>query len=200
VENKDAKTLLIDFDLEANQIRTLFKNKKNLKYFERVEDGIVTINKNLDILCNLDFIFRSTEQIDYLQIKEIIEKLKEKYNLIIIDTSSNCKNEYTKKVFYNCDNIIFLLEPNIIGIKKGKDLLEIFESDWKIPTSKIKLIINKSNIYQISEEIINELFPNIELIGKMNYNDCYNLMINRNIDKKEINKEYKRIYKKIYED
>ncbi len=107
------------------------------------------------------------------------------------------ENEYTKRIFYNSDEIIFLLEPNILGVKKSKNMLEVLENDWRIQDSKLKLILNKTNIYQISDTIIEELFPNIKLLGRMKYNDAYNLMINKNVDKKEIKKEYEKMYKKI---
>ena len=76
-------------------------------------------------------------------------------------------------------------------------MLEVLENDWKIDFSKIKLILNKANIYQISNTIIEELFPDIKLLGRMKYNDAYNLMINKNVDKKEIKREYEKMYKRI---
>lgn len=195
VEN--LKVLLLDFNLEENQVRTILKIKKQPQYENNIKNMIMNIGKNLDVLCHLDFIFANKDKINYLQIQEILNQLKKEYDLIIIDTSSNLENEYTKRIFYNSDEIIFLLEPNILGVKKSKNMLEIFENDWKIEFSKIKMILNKTNIYQISDEIIKELFPEIKLLGKMKYMDSYNLMINKNVDKKEIKKEYERIWKKI---
>ncbi len=199
VENSAEKILLVDFDLAENQIRTILKIKKKPEYSNNIEDMIINFNKNLDVLCHLDFIFLNKNKIDIFGIQEILNQLKEKYDFIIIDTSSNLKNEYTKRIFYNSNHIIFLLEPNIIGIKKSQDILEVFEKDWKIKNSKIKLILNKTNMYQIADSIICELFPDNKLIGKMKYNDSYNLMINKNINKREIKREYETIYKKIKE-
>ena len=76
-------------------------------------------------------------------------------------------------------------------------MLEVIENDWKIANEKINIVLNKTNMYEISENIIAELFPDMKIIGKMKYLDSYNLMINRNINKKEIKKEYEKIYKKI---
>lgn len=195
VENK--KTLLLDFDLEESQIRTILKIKKQPQYKNNIKNMIINISKNLDVLCHLDLGFSNKNELDFLKVQEILNSLKNEYELIIIDTSSKLENEYTKRIFYHSDVIIFLLEPNILGIKKSKNMLEIFENDWKISSEKIKIILNKTNIYQISDEIIKELFPDIKILGKMKYNDAYNLMINKNIDKKEIKKEYEKICKKM---
>lgn len=195
VENK--KILLIDFDLNENQIRTILKIKKQPQFKNNIKNMIINVNKNFDVLCHLDFIFSNQSEPDFFRIQEILNELKNEYELMIIDTSSKLENEYTKRIFYQSDEIIFLLEPNILGIKKSKNMLEIFENDWKISSEKIKIILNKTNIYQISDMIIEELFPDIKLLGKMKYHDAYNLMINKNVDKKEIRKEYERIWRKI---
>ncbi len=197
VEKGSMKTLLIDCDLEESQIRTILKIKKHSQNMENIKDAIINVNKNLDVICHLDFIFPNKNQIDFFRIQEMLNEFKEEYNLIIIDTSSKLENEFTKRIFYNCNKIVFLLEPNMLGVKKAQNMLEVFENDWKISNKKIKLILNKTNMYQISDSIFGELFPNIELIGKMKYLDSYNLKINKNIDKKEIKKEYEKIYKKI---
>lgn len=197
VEKENIKTLLIDFDFDENQIRTLLKIKKYPKYDGNIKNMVVKVNKNLDVLCHLDSVFQEKKEIDFFKIQKILNSFKDEYNLIIIDTSARLENEYTKRIFYNSDEIIFLMEPNILGIKKAKNMLEVFENDWKISNSKISMILNKTNIYQISDSIIEELFPDIKLLGKMKYLDSYNLMINKNIDKKEIKKEYYKIYKKI---
>ena len=197
VENENLKTLLIDFDLEDSQIRTLLKIKKYPQNCGDLENMIFNVKKNLDVICYLDGMFENKNQIDFFKIQELFKKVKEEYDLIIIDTSSKLYNEYTKRIFYNSDKIIFLLEPNILGIKKSKTLLEVFENDWKISNKKIKLILNKTGIYQVSDKIIQEIFPEYELLGKMKYNDAYNLMINKNIQKREIKMEYENILKKI---
>lgn len=197
VEKENIKTLLIDFDLDESQIRTIIKIKKCPQNIDNIRNSIINMNKNLDVICHLDFIFPNKNQIDFFKIQEMLNEFKEEYNLIIIDTSSKLENEFTKRIFYNCNEIIFLLEPNMLGVKKAQNMLEVFENDWKISNEKIKLILNKTNMYQISDNIFSELFPNIELIGKMKYMDSYNLKINKNIDKKEIKKEYEKIYKRI---
>ncbi len=198
VEDKNVKIVLVDFNLEDSQIRTLLKLRKPPQYIDNIKDLVVNVAKNFDVLCHLDSVFPNKNEMNYWKIQEIINQLKEEYNLIIVDTSSKLENEYTKRIFYNSDEVIFLVEPNILGVKKSKNMLEVFENDWKIANSKIKIVLNKSNMYQISDAILEELFPEIKLIGKMKYMDSYNLMINKSVYKRELKREYEKIYKKIY--
>lgn len=197
VEKKNSKTLLIDFDLDENHIKTILKLKKNPKAQGNVKNMIVNVNKNLDVLYNLKNIFPNQENVNFFTLQKMMNELKKEYQLILIDTSSNLENDYTKRIFYYSQKIIFLVEPNILGIKKAKNMLEVIENDWKIANEKINLVLNKTNMYEISQNIMQELFPDMKIIGKMKYLDSYNLMINRNINKKEIKKEYEKIYKKI---
>ena len=197
VDKSKTKTLLIDFDISENNIKTILKIKKVPKFIGQIKDLIISKEKNFDVLCDLNLYFNDKEKIDFFKVHQILGELKKEYDLIIIDTSSNFQNEYAKRIIYNSQDVIFLLEPNILGLKKAKNILEVLDCDWKIDSSKIKIVINKSNIYQISESIIKEIFSDIKIIGKIKYNDAYNLMINRNVDKKEIVKEYDKICERI---
>ena len=86
----------------------------------------------------MDLFFPKAEKIDFFKIHEILNNLRKEYDLIIIDTSSDFQNEYTKRIFYNSDDVIFLMEPNILGIKKAKNITEVLQNDWKVDDSKIK--------------------------------------------------------------
>lgn len=197
VENKDVKILLIDFNLDENHIKTILKLRKTPIYTGNIKSLIVPIHKNLDMLCDLKLVFSNEQEVNFFAVQKMIAEFKEEYNLIIIDTSSKIENDYTKRIFYNSEKVIFLVEPNILGIKKAKDMLEVIENDWRISTEKIKIVLNKTTLYEISESIIQELFSDIKIIGKMKYHDSYNLMINKDIHKKEIKKEYEKIYGKM---
>lgn len=195
VENK--KTLLIDFDLDENNVKTILKLKKYNNNSNDIKDLIIKVNDNLDILCNLKKVYSDKNFVNFFTVQKLLKDLKLQYDFIIIDTSSNLENDYTKRIFLNSDKIICLLEPNILGIKKLKSILEIYENDWKINKDQIEIVINKSNIYEINENVIGEIFLNYKILGKIKYNDKYNLMINKDINKKEIKKEYTKIVEKV---
>ena len=172
--------------------------KKQLKTYENTEDLIVNVYKNLDVICYLDYYYTS-DTMDYFKVKKFLDDVKEKYDLILIDTSSKIEDEYTRQIFYNSNEILFIIEPNILGLKKAKAMLEVFTNDWRVDVDKLKFVINKSSIYDVSEIIIKEIFSDINIIGKIKYNDKYNLLINKNKNKnkKELKNEYKKIIKKI---
>lgn len=88
----------------------------------------------------------------------IINDLKKEYDYILIDTSSNYKNKYFKKILEISDNIFFIIVPTICEIKKAIDFFEIIKEDYKVPIEKIRLIVNKENNYSIDSNIIKKIF------------------------------------------
>ena len=158
---------------------------------------IIKINKNINLLCAtkilVDEKYRKIKEEFFIQ----LNKLKNKYDLIIIDNSSECFFEYTREILNKSDLILFMLEPNLIDLKKSKNLLNIYINKWKIKKEKINIIFNKTNKNSITEEVLKTLFSDFNILGKIKINNNYNLIINRNI--KLINKKIKKDYLKIIE-
>lgn len=194
---KNKKILIIDFDILNSSINSIFgikkSNQKNNK--ENINKLIKKVNKNIDILCATKILV--DEQ--YKKIKEefsnILDKLKNKYDLIIIDNSSECFFEYTKEILKKSDLILFLVEPNLIELKKSRNLLDIYINKWKIEKEKINIIFNKININSIDDKILKTIFSDFNILGKLKININYNLIINKNL--KNINKKIKNEYLKI---
>ena len=61
------------------------------------------------------------------------------------------------------------------------------------------MVFNKININSINNKILNNLFSDFNILGKINFSDKYNLIINNNLKilNKKINKEYINIIKKM---
>ena len=197
-ENKKINTLLIDFDFYNSSINTILginKYSSNIKK-RCLEDLIIRISRNMNVICALDLILKNDKEFDYLKINEIFKKLKEKYEIIIIDNSSNISNIYQKILLNSCDKNIFLIEPNLSEIKKAKNYLEIYIKDWNIDKNKIRIIFNKVNKYSICYNILEEIFSEFEIIGTINYNEKFNLFINKNGNLNLYN-DYKEIYNLI---
>ena len=183
--------LLIDYNLEEKSLSTILgvKNEKNNKKKSK--------SKKIDLLeitNNESFKFEYEEGIIF---KKIISNQKSYYDFIIIDTSTQTNLE---NLFLNNMDIIYILEPNLLEIKKAKLYLEKIIEDWRIPSEKIKILFNKVNKYQIDDCILKNIFEKFEILGKLNYKEEYDLYINK-CSKYPIKKqEFENIYFKLIKD
>lgn len=198
---KNKKILLIDFDIFNQSINTCFGKKiKENKNENNIYKLIIKENKKIDLLCATEILFdEKYKTIEKNNIKNILKELKEKYDLIIIDTTSECFFDYTKEILEKSNLIIFLIEPNLTEMKKSRNLLDIYINKWKIKKQKINIVFNKYNINSIDDSILKILFEDFNILGKINLNSRYNFLINNNlkiIDKK-IKKEYLKIIEKL---
>ena len=195
------RILIIDFDILNSSINSIFGIKKkptkknNIKFNNNIKNLIVKVDKNIEMLCATKILVDEK----YKKIKEefynILLELKNKYDLIIIDNSSECFFEYTKEILNKSDTIFFLVEPNVIELKKSRNLLDIYINKWKIKKEKINIIFNKININSIDDKILKMIFSDFKILGKIKININYNLIINKNF--KFINKKIKKDYLKI---
>ena len=212
LKENNQKILIIDFDILNKSLHTILgvneyskkiKNKlqKNnlINNKINIKELIIKINKKVDLISGINLIFDSKYKISSEKIKFIIEELKEYYDLIIIDTSSECFLDYTKNILKESDIILFLLEANLVEIKKAKNLLKIYNKNWKINEEKIKLIINKYNEESVDEKIIKNIFSEYKILGKIKFNKKYNNLINKNFEENIYTKNIKKDYKKITE-
>lgn len=203
IMSEKKKILLIDFDILNSSIHTIFgvkkypKNINNINKKIKIENLIIKKSKKIDLICGLDLIFSKENKNDVLKIKEILNNLKNKYDLIIIDTSCECFFEYNKELINNSDNSIFIVEANLLELKKSKKLLEIYIKNWNIKKEKISILINKYNKNSIDESILKKMFSDFNIFGKIKMDYNYNLIINKNASIKFINKKTINEYKKL---
>lgn len=197
---KNKKILIIDLDIINNCIHTILgiKNKKE-KNINNLEDLIIKYNKKIDYISFNQILKNNLFEKE--NIKNDFKKLKNKYNYILIDISLECLKNENKKIIKNNFLNIFLIEPNLIEIKKAKRILNIYEKEWNIKKENINIIFNKFNIYSINLEILKNIFWNYKIIGKIDFNINYNLLINKNFkckkELKKIRKNYFNIINKL---
>ena len=210
---KKEKILLIDFDILNNTLHTILgvkrypiqPNKINVDNSKKenytVENFITKINKKIDLLSGVDLLFESKEEIEFIKIEKLLNKLKEKYNTIIIDTSSECFFDFTKIIIKLSNKNIFVTETNILEIKKAKELLNIYINEWKINKNKFNILFNKYDKNCINSNLLKSIFCEFNVIGILKYNSKYNRLINKNIinnfSDRKIRKEYLEINNKI---
>jgi len=189
METQNIKTILIDFD-NWNSIKTIFNINKCLE-----KEDIVKISSNLNIFSDINF--KINELNKYVEIQTKLDELKKEYDFLIIDISSNIEYEQTKLILEYSNKIIFLIEPNILEIKKASKLLEIYIKDWNIDINKIKIVFNKTNKNKIALEILKDVFSKIKIIGEMEYNEKINLFINKRGGESVNLLELEKIYKNL---
>lgn len=214
LKEKQNKILIIDFDILNNSLHTILGvNKYPQKIKEKLQKNnliqnkinikelIIKINKKVDLISGINLLFDSKYKISNEKIKFILEELKEYYDTIIIDTSSECFFDYTKNILKNSNNILFLLEANLLELKKANNLLNIYTEEWNIAKEKFNLIINKYNENSVDDLIINNIFSKYKILGKIKMSKKYNILINKNykqnIFQNNIKKEYEKITDKI---
>lgn len=82
-------------------------------------------------------------------------------------------------------------------IQKSKNILKIYKEEWNIDNNKINILFNKFNKNSIDINILKIIFSEYNIIGKIDINNKYNLIINKNANK--IDKNIKKKYLKIIE-
>ena len=185
------KVLIIDFDIFNKSQEKLFGIHKNLN------NSVIKLSNGLSIFTNVDMIFNDNNKITFEKVNDLIKELKNEYQIILIDTSSEINYKFTKLIFNSVDKIIFLTEGNLLELKKAKSLLEIYINDWNIENFKFNLLINKVNKFSIDKEIIRDIFENMKILGEISFKNEYTNYIN-NCLKGYINtKQYLNIIKKI---
>lgn len=173
------KTIIIDFDIINNSINTIFRVKRYSSYEDNDINSLITkIGNYLDVFCGIDTLFTEENKISFEKVENLISELKDIYDLILIDTSSETVLKFIKVVLANVDKVIFLVEPNLLQIKKAENLLEIYVQDWEIYPKKIEILFNKVNSNSIDKNILKEIFGKFKIIGKINESNKFTELAN----------------------
>lgn len=205
------KILIIDFDILNNSLHTILgvkkyseKISKKIKENNLIKDKIglkelkIKINKRIDLISGINLLFDSKYKINNIQFNNLFNDVKKFYDVIIIDTSSECFFNYTKDIIKKSNINIFIVEPNLLEIQKSKNILKIYKEEWDLDNNKINILFNKFNKNSIDINILKIIFSEYNIIGKIDINNKYNLIINKNANKidKNIKKEYLKIIEK----
>ena len=178
------KTLIIDFDF--NKTNYLIFNLKNKN---KNENNIIKINSYLYYFGDFNNYFFKK-----LEIMNIINKFENEFETILIDSSNNFSRE--EKILINkLNKKIFITEAYLIEINKTKNILEKYKRK-KIKSEEFEIIFNKNNINSIDNNLLNKIFKN-KIIGKINYYNKFNLLINEKIKESIKNKQIIKIIKQI---
>lgn len=185
--SKKAKVLLIDCDYSNKSINAILGISKLPKNYKRnnLLDAVVKYRNNLYVLSALDMFTDDFKANNNGIFVKAIEELKTEFDFIIIDTSSDFSDSKNNIIFSYSSQIVFLIEPNLLEVKKANRYLEIMIKDYGIKEDKVNIVFNKVNKYQINDRVLNEIYSENNIIGKIDYNEKCNLIINKNSIKEE---------------
>ena len=185
------KILIIDFDILNNSLHTILgvkkyseKISKKIKENNLIKDKIglkelkIKINKRIDLISGINLLFDSKYKINNIQFNNLFNDVKKFYDVIIIDTSSECFFNYTKDIIKKSNINILIVEPNLLEIQKSKNILKIYKEEWNIDNNKINILFNKFNKNSIDINILKIIFSEYNIIGIIDINNKYNLIIN----------------------
>lgn len=195
------RSLSIDRCSYKNSIDTIIDHSDNLDNEKLLEEALVNI-KNYD---NLYFLLESNSKSkDFIKenlknfSKIVFPKLKEEFDLIVIDTSSFVKSETTKYLFNNSDIIINVITQNSISISEYL----FYKNDLnKITKDRINLInFYRSNVQPGFEDIEDDLGEEVLKLAydSMIVNSCNTGNLEKYISE-EFNEASEDIEKLIYE-
>ena len=101
----------------------------------------------------------------------ILKCAKEKYDFIIIDTSSNIFIDSTKWALQAATKVLFVMESNYLSIKKMQQFINIITNVWGIWKPKIEIIVNKKNKNFIDNEVITQISDGLKIAGEIKLNE-----------------------------
>ena len=179
-ENKKEKNIY-----EINNI----ENKKEYSIYNNLKK----INKNIELLSGLNELY----YLDKINIKNIfieLNRIKDKYDYIFIDTYSEPLFQENFEILNNCDNIILLIKLNNIEIEKTNVMLNIINKKWKINIDKIKILIYRNKLIDFifyNKYIKKDFYLNNKIFGYIRDYYFINLYFKNKIINKIINFKFK---------
>lgn len=148
LSSKKIKTLIVDMDLHAGSIGASLNLNLDNDFYTLISDIINHQFKSLDdyIKSYDDYIDvlqapkdpRNVAKIDMLYIDMVLKKLKYQYDVILIDTN-HIIDKINLITFDHSDNIIYLLNHDLMGLKNMKTMLAIYED---MGLKKYTLVLN----------------------------------------------------------
>lgn len=134
--------------------------------------------QNLDILTGNKSLFVCEKVLNNEYYSRILEKAKELYDFILIDTSSNIFIDSTQFSLLNANKIFYIAEATHTSFERAfRSLNEIFPV-WGINNKKVELIINKYHSKSLSKLVINEMMKEVPITGYISFSEKYDENLN----------------------
>lgn len=195
-QKSDSKILLIDLDTLNGNIDEVLKINKVPSNIDLVIDddkksglnyAVELILKNrfdsnvfgeliidaggFDVLTGNTSLHYCQNVLEECHYQKILHAAKEKYDFIIIDTSSNLFLDSTKWSLENANRIFFLIENNYLSIKKMQQFLRVVIEVWGIFKNKIQLVVNKKYKPEVENDVIYKITEGLNIVGEIKLNE-----------------------------
>ena len=195
-QKSDARILLIDLDTLNGNIDEMLQISKIPQNIEMAIDddkrsginyAVELIMKNrfdsnvfdeLVVNANGFDVLTGNTSLHYCQnvLKEeyydkLLKCAKEKYDFIVIDTSSNIFLDSTKWALREASKILFVTEGNFLSLKKLQQFIHIITNIWGVWKPKIEIIVNKKYKNEIENEVIFKVTDGLKIIGEIKLNE-----------------------------
>ncbi len=141
------------------------------RFDANVLDELIVHEKGVDVLTGNTSLHYCQNVLKEEYYTRILLAAKEKYDFIILDTSSNIFLDATKWALQEASKILFVTENSYIGIKKSSQLLNVFLNVWGIWKNKISLVIRQAQKDEIENEMMEKILQGIEVIGILRNRD-----------------------------
>lgn len=137
------------------------------RFDTNILDELVINESGIDILTGNTSLHYCQNVLSEEHYNRILECAKEKYDFIIIDTSSNIFLDSTKWALQQATRVFFVTENNYISMKKSDQFLNVLTENWKIWKNKIEIIINKERASGIELEVVEGILSDYRVIGRI---------------------------------
>ncbi|MBE5821722.1 MAG: hypothetical protein E7311_03930 [Clostridiales bacterium] len=156
--------------------------KDNLDY-DIFEKSVITYpkEKNVSIITGNNSMFVCQSILCDNYYNQILNKAKQLYDYIVIDTNSSLFLDSTKWALENADLIYYIFQGNYTDISNMKNILYIYTKAWNVLFNKIKFILNKQTRFSLNRQSINDIEKDLEIVQVFDYKDKYIESINNNV-------------------
>ncbi len=191
----DSKILVIDFDTLQGNLEELFgvsKVPENIelqidldkrcginyaadlirknRFDTNVFDEIVVHTDSVDLLTGNTSLYFCQEVLNETIYEQILTSAKEKYDFIFFDMSSNIFLDSTKWCLEKATKVFFVLENDYLNVQKANHLLDVIVKLWGVWKEKISLVMNQERSDLLDSDVIQKIFEEYPLIGKVKQN------------------------------
>lgn len=200
-QKSDSKILLIDLDtlngnideiLRINKVPTNIEmiidddKKSGLNYATElimknrfdanVFGELVTDAGGFDVLTGNTSLHYCQNVLNESYYQKIIQAAKERYDYIVLDTSSNIFLDATKWAVENANRVLFIIEDNYLSIKKMQQFIDVAVNIWGVFKQKIDIVINKKQKTEVEYDVINKITDGLNVIGEIKINEQENFV------------------------